>query len=276
MTTAGLAGQVAVVTGSSRGIGFAIANRLASDGAHVVMNGRHRATLMAAAQRVRADGRVVDTVIGDVGDPADVERLFRYVVETHGRIDILVNNAALANPTAHFLEMGLDHWSEVIRSNLSSVFLCSRRAALEMARLETPGVIVNISSWGALRAHRSHAAYDAAKGGVEALTRAIALDLASFGIRVNSVAPGPIRTDGQSESTEETNRRGAVVPLGRLGLPEDVASAVAFLCSDGARFITGQTIVVDGGAIAQLRPPSMDTPPLDPEHLRSILHPGQD
>jgi NAD(P)-dependent dehydrogenase (short-subunit alcohol dehydrogenase family) len=266
-------GRVALVTGSSRGIGLAIAERLASDGASVVMNGRDEPALLAAAESIRSEGRTVDAVAGDVGDPADTDRVFRHVIQAHGRIDILVNNAALPNPRANFLEMDLDHWTEVLRSNLTSVFLCTRLAAYEMVRTKTRGAVVNISSFGAIRGHRSLAAYDAAKGGVDAFTRAVALDLAPFGIRVNAVAPGPIRTNAQGENADALRKRAAVVPLGRMGEPGEVADAVAFLCSDRAGFIIGQTIVVDGGVVAQLRPPSMDTPPLGDRELRNLRRP---
>lgn len=262
MTRVGLASRVALVTGSSRGIGLAIADRLAEDGAHVVMNARTAGPLREAAARLQKDGRSVDAVAADVGELADAERLFRHIIDKHDRIDILVNNAALANPKAHFLEMDLTHWSNVLRSNLTSVFICTRLAADEMVRAKVKGVVVNISSFGAFRAHRSLVAYDAAKGGVEALTRAVSLDLAPFGIRVNSVAPGPILTDEAEGSDDDVQRRAAVVPMGRIGLPSEVADAVAFLCSDRAEYITGQTLVVDGGVLAQLRPPALDTPPL--------------
>jgi NAD(P)-dependent dehydrogenase (short-subunit alcohol dehydrogenase family) len=264
-------GRVALVTGSSRGIGLAIAERLAAEGALVVMNGRRADSLRAAADRVRpvaASG--VDRIVADVGDPDEVERMFRHILENYGRIDVLVNNAALANPVAHFLELDVDRWSEVIRSNLTSVFLCTRLAAHAMVEAHIEGAVINVSSFGALRAHRSLTAYDTAKGGIEAFTRAAALDLAPFGIRVNSVAPGPIRTDTTGGTDEDAARRGALVPLGRIGLPSDVADAVAFLASERARFITGQTLVVDGGALAQIRPPALDTPGLTPRDVEAL------
>lgn len=259
MSDSSLADRVALVTGSSRGIGLGIAERLAELGVRIVMNGRHPEVLREAADRIRLAGHAVDEVVADVGELTDVERLFRHVLTVHGRIDILVNNAALANPVAHLLELDLQLWSEVIRSNLTSVFLCTRFAAEEMVRAHIQGTVINVSSFGAFRSHRNLAAYDTAKGGIEAFTRAAALDLAPFGIRVNSVAPGPIRTEATGASDEDAARRGALLPLGRIGLPGDVADAVAFLASDQAQFITGQTLVVDGGALAQIRPASLDT-----------------
>jgi 3-oxoacyl-[acyl-carrier protein] reductase len=277
VSEAALADRVALVTGSSRGIGLAIAERLAEDGTRVILNGRQAGTLREAAELLRAKGHEVDPVVADVGKPAEVEALFGHVISAYGQIDILVNNAALANPAGHLLEIDVARWSEVIASNLTSVFLCTRLAADEMVRAGIRGVVINISSFGAARAHRSLVAYDTAKGGVEAFTRAAALDLAPFGIRVNTVAPGPIRTDTTGGTDEDAVRRGALVPLGRVGLPRDVAEAVAFLASDGADYITGQTLVVDGGALAQLRPPSVDTPAPsrhDIEARPRLLQPG--
>lgn len=251
------AGRVALVTGSGRGIGFGIAERLAGEGALVVLNDIDAESLDAAAERLRRQGGTVDAVAADVGDLDDVERLFGHILATHGRIDVLVNNAALANPVAHFFELDLARWSDVLRSNLDSVFLCTRFAAEEMARARIAGAVINISSFGAFRAHRSLVAYDTAKGGIEAFTRAASLDLAPYGIRVNSVVPGSIRT---GDTDEQASRRAVTVPLGRIGAPRDVAEAVAFLASDHAQFITGQALVVDGGALAQLRPAPLDTP----------------
>jgi NAD(P)-dependent dehydrogenase (short-subunit alcohol dehydrogenase family) len=254
------AGQVALVTGSSRGIGLAVAELLAARGARVVLNARHEEQLAAVAAGLRRGGGAVEAVAADVGIEADVERLFERVRSAQGRLDVLVNNAAMANPVAHFLELDLEHWTAVMRSNLTSVFLCTRLAADLMVRAGIRGSIVNMSSFGAFRAHRSLAAYDSAKGAIEAMTRSVALDLAPFGIRVNAVAPGPIRTETTGSTPEQARRRGALVPLGRVGEPSDVAEAVAFLASERAAYITGQTLVVDGGALAQLRPPALDTP----------------
>ena len=262
MIDPGLAGRVAIVTGSSRGIGLGIAERLAELGCVVVMNGRHADTLRTAADAIRASGATVDEVVADVGLFADVQRLVRHLLDRHGRIDVLVNNAASANPVAHLLELDPWFWSDVIRSNLTSVFLCTRLVAEEMVRARIAGSVVNVSSFGGIRSHRSLTAYDSAKGGIEAFTRSAALDLAPFGIRVNSVAPGPIRTEATGGSDEMAARRGALLPQGHIGVPRDVADAVVYLASEQAQFITGQTLVVDGGALAQIRPPGVDTPSL--------------
>lgn len=255
--------RVALVTGSSRGVGRGIARRLAEEGAQVVMNGRDAAVLAAAVADVRSAGGDVTGIVADVGFGQDVDRLFAEALTAYGRIDILVNNAGLSNSKGvmHFLEMDEAHWDEVIRTNLKSVFLCSSRAAALMVR-QTSGTIINISSFTSQRAHRRMAAYDATKGAIEAFTRAVALDLAPYGIRVNAVAPGTIHVEEHEiEGPEARARRAQTVPLGRVGDPSDVGAAVAFLASHDASYITGQVVYVDGGMLAQLRSPQVDTPP---------------
>jgi 3-oxoacyl-[acyl-carrier protein] reductase len=180
-------------------------------------------------------------------------------VHAFGGVDTLVNNAAWASPNAHFLEMDEDHWDTVIRTNLKSVYLCCSHAARLMVDQRRHGSIINISSFAAARAHRQMAAYDATKGGMEAFTRAIALDLGPFGIRVNVVGPGAIHTEEYEPDGEDARRRrGQTVPLGRVGDPADIAGAVAFLASQDASYITGQVLYVDGGMLAQLRSPQVD------------------
>lgn len=257
----GLNDRVAVVTGSTRGIGLGIARRLADEGARVVVNGRHQEDTERVASDLQKRGARTLAVSADVGKATDVDRLFDSALEAFGRIDIVVNNAAMARPRCHFLLMDDEMWQSVLQTNLTSVYLCCHRAARIMVRSQRPGSIVNISSFSAVRAHRQQAAYDAAKGGIEAFTRAIALDLAPFGIRANVVGPGAIHVEEHERLGDEARRhRGAFVPLGRVGTAEEVASAVAFLASDQASYITGQCLYVDGGALAQLRSPQDDLP----------------
>ena len=264
--------KVAIVTGSSRGIGRGIAERLAAEGARVVVNGRQQETIEPVARALSATGAQAIAVAADVGLADDVKRLFDATHDAFGGVDVLVNNAAWASPTAHFLEMDEAHWDTVIRSNLKSVFLCCSRAAHTMVDQGRAGSIVNISSFAAARAHRQMAAYDATKGGMEAFTRTISLDLAPFGIRVNVVGPGAIHTEEFAEEGEEARRkRGETVPLGRVGYPADVAGAVAFLASDDASYITGQVLYVDGGMLAQLRSPQVDRP-LPPSVQAKVRH----
>jgi 3-oxoacyl-[acyl-carrier protein] reductase len=248
-----------VITGSSRGIGRGIAERLAAEGAQVVINGRHPETVNPVAQALRAAGAEAIAVIADVGVREQVDRLFEETVAVFGGVDILVNNAAWTGQMAHFLEMDEHHWDTALRTNLKSVYLCSHRAANLMVNQERPGSIISISSFGAARAHRCLAAYDASKGGLEAFTRAIAVDLAPFGIRANVVGPGAIHTETHDQrGIEAARQRAATIPLGRAGCPADIAGTVAFLASDDAGYITGQVLYVDGGMLAQLRSPQVD------------------
>src|SRR5438445_8661654 len=266
-----LDGQVAIVTGASRGIGRGIAQRLAAEGAKVAITARGAEALQAAARGIEAAGGAVLPIPADAGVKADVEAVFKQVLDTWGRLDIVVNNAAWASPQAHILEMDEDHWDTVIRANLKSVYLHCHRAANIMVDRGTRGSIVNISSFAAARAHRNMAAYDASKGGMEAMTRSMAIDLGPFGIRINVVGPGAIHTEEFEAAGEEAKRRRAqTVPLGRVGYPEDIAAAVAFLVSDDASYITGQIVYVDGGILAQLRSPQADTPL--PEPVKRRLH----
>jgi NAD(P)-dependent dehydrogenase (short-subunit alcohol dehydrogenase family) len=252
--------KVAIVTGASRGIGKGIAKRLAAEGARVAMTARGADALNAVKSDIEKAGGSVVAVPGDAGSARDVAALFDRVLDTWGRVDVLVNNAAWASPHAHFLEMNLDHWETVLRTNLTSVYLHCHRAANHMVDAGIRGSIINISSFAAARSHRNMAAYDASKGGMEAMTRALAIDLGPFGIRVNVVGPGAIHTEEfEADGDQARIRRGQTVPLGRVGYPEDIAGAVAFLAGDDASYITGQCLYVDGGVLAQLRSPQVDS-----------------
>ncbi|HEX4132305.1 MAG TPA: SDR family oxidoreductase [Pirellulales bacterium] len=257
-----LNGKVAVVTGSGQGIGLGIAQRLAREGAAVVINDLDDARLGEGEQTIRAIGGRVLPVRADVSRADDVERLFEETRRAFGGVDVLVNNAAWASPIAHFLDMTEEFLDKVLAINLKSMFFCSQRAARIMAEQRKPGSIVNISTYGAARAQREMSAYNAAKGGLEAATRTIALDLAPWGIRVNAVGPGPIATPSFLElfnTPEKLDRMRLAVPLERLGKPEDIAAAVAFFASDDAAFVTGQVLYVDGGSTAQIRPSAYTT-----------------
>lgn len=263
-----LSGRVALVTGSTRNIGLAIARRLASEGAVVAVNGPGAEETDTAAAQLADAGTTAFAAPGDVADAAQVETLIRSVADRAGGLDLLVNNAAL--PTVGrvpMLDVDPAEWNRVLAVNATGVFLCSAAAARWMR--DHPGdgrAIVNVSSIGAQRAHRYALAYDASKGAVESATRAMALELAPLGIRVNAVAPGLVsgdRFDGLP--THEQQARTAVVPLGRAATAADVAACVSFLCSDDAAYVTGHVLAVDGGLSAQSRPPGLDpvrpTPP---------------
>jgi 3-oxoacyl-[acyl-carrier protein] reductase len=256
-----LKGKVAIVTGSGQGIGRGIAERFAREGAAVVINDREEAPLREAEQAIRRfEGKVL-AVRADVSRANDVARLFEQTLAEFRTVDILVNNAAWAAPIAHFLDMTEEFWDTVLTTNLKSMFLCSQRAAHSFGEKKKPGAIVNISTFGACRAHREMVAYDASKGGVEAATRAMAMDLAPWKIRVNAVGPGPIATPSLLallKSEENIERMRKTIPLERLGEPADIAGAVLFLASDDASFVTGQILYVDGGVVAQLRPAAFE------------------
>lgn len=253
--------KVAIVTGSGQGIGRGIAERFAREGAAVVINDLDEGRLRDAEGAIRGAGGRVLAVRADVSRADEVARVVEETVTAFGTVDILVNNAAWATPIAHFLEMSEEFWDKVLTINLKSVFLCSQAAARLMAEQRKPGAIVNISSFGAARAHREMVAYDAAKGGIEAATRAMAMDLAPWQIRVNAVGPGPIATPALLDllgTEEKIERMRKTVPLERLGEPADIAAAVLYFASDDAAWVTGQVLYVDGGVVAQLRPAAFE------------------
>ncbi|HWT83539.1 MAG TPA: SDR family oxidoreductase, partial [Candidatus Methylomirabilis sp.] len=198
-------------------------------------------------------------VAADVTDTSHVDRLFDVTLERFKTIDVLVNNASLTNTTRHFLTADEQWWDRILAANLKSAFLCALRAAQVMAR-RRQGSIINMSSGGASRAHRGNAAYDAAKGGVEALTRALALDLGPYGLRVNALVPGSINSRNLDEAT--LRERGKVMPLGRVGNVNEMAGPAVFLASEDASYITGHLLVVDGGLLAQQRSAPVDIFPL--------------
>jgi NAD(P)-dependent dehydrogenase (short-subunit alcohol dehydrogenase family) len=251
--------KVVIVTGAAHGIGRAIAMRFGSDGAQVVVNDVNAAGVESTVQEIIALRGLAVAGTADVSQKSEVDSLFDTVLERFGTVDVLVNNAGLINVERHFLQGDEEWWDRVLTVNLKSVFLCSLRAAHVMARNHT-GVIINMSSGGATHSHRGMAAYDASKGGIEALTRAMALDLAPYGIRVNALIPGSIDTQGMDP--EIKRERGKAVPLGRVGEPEEMAGPAAFLASDDASYITGHIYAVDGGLLSQQRSPQVDIFPL--------------
>lgn len=242
------ADRVVLVTGASRGIGAATAAAFAAEGATVVVNYRSDATGAAGTvESIRAAGGRARAVAADVGDPADVERLIGDVAGIEGPIDILVNNAASFSRTS-FLESDLDDLDQVWATNVRGLFHLSRLAAASM--VGRGGCIVHISSILARLAVPNRTIYCATKGAVEALTRAMALDLAPHGIRVNAVAPGLISTEALLAGMPDPALQAAIqshIPAGHFGEPEDIAAAVLFVASDEARYINGAVIPVDAG-----------------------------
>jgi NAD(P)-dependent dehydrogenase (short-subunit alcohol dehydrogenase family) len=246
--------KVILVTGAGHGIGRAVAERFSAEGAQVIVNDIHEQRAHDAAQAIGGHA-----IIADVSVKSQVDAMFDTILGRFGAIDVLVNNAADINVVRHFLEADEAWWDHVLNVNLKSAFLCSHRAAQAMAK-KGSGVIISMSSGGATKAHRGNVAYDASKGGIEAMTRAMALDLAPYGIRVNAIVPGVIRTYDITD--EVAAERGKVVPLGCMGSAEDLAGPTVFLASEDARYITGTCLAVDGGVLIQQRSTPVDTFPL--------------
>jgi NAD(P)-dependent dehydrogenase (short-subunit alcohol dehydrogenase family) len=242
--------RVAVVTGAAMGIGEAIATRLAEDGHTVVLADLHLGAAEEAARRIASWGWRAEAIGVDVGKPESIEEAFRTIGERHGRCDILVNNAGVAK-TYSFMDFPLENWLLTMNVNVTGAMLCAQHAARSMVRSEW-GRIVNIASVSGLRASLGRTAYGTSKAAVMGLTRQMAVELASYGITANAVAPGPVDTPMTKTLHSEESRRqyGRAVPAGRYGRPEEIASAVAYLVSDDAAYINGHVLPVDGGYVA--------------------------
>jgi NAD(P)-dependent dehydrogenase (short-subunit alcohol dehydrogenase family) len=250
-----LKNKVVVVTGAGGGIGHSIAERFSGEGARVVVNDVNADAAAEVAASITEAGCMAIDVVADVSDGESVAAMFDTIMSEYGTVDVLVNNAGLVSPMLHFFDADEAWWRKIIDVNLTGHFLCSHKAARIMAKAGG-GNIINMSSGGATRAHRAFTAYDATKGGIEALTRAMALDLGPYNIRVNALMPGSIDTSGLS--LDDRKLRGENVPLGRIGEPIDMTGAALFLASDDASYITGDVIKVDGGMLAQQRSATVD------------------
>jgi 3-oxoacyl-[acyl-carrier protein] reductase len=244
-------GRVAIVTGGTRGIGRAIALRLAAEGANVAVS--YRSNDDAAeetAEAARAAGVKCEVFKGDVASSEDVQALFKGVSDVFGRVDILVNNAGVTRDNI-MMRMKEDEFDEVLRTNLGGTYLCTRAALRPMVRARW-GRIVNVSSVVGLVGNTGQANYAASKAGIIGFTKSVAREVAQRGITANAVAPGYVETELTGNLPEEVKHQiRSQVPMGRFGEAEEVAEVVAFLVGEGAGYVTGQTIAVDGGMTMQ-------------------------
>ena len=243
-----LDGKTAIVTGASRGIGAAIAHRLCEVGANVVICSRSTESVSQTANVLKDNGYNVHAMAADISQKADVEALIEETLEKFSQIDILVNNAGI---TRDMLLMRLkdEDWDAVIQTNLTGTMYCSRAVLRPMIRQKS-GRIINISSVIGLMGNAGQASYAAAKAGIIGLTKTTAKEVGTRGITVNAIAPGFITTNMTAKIPENFQKKLLeLIPLQNFGIPEDVADAVCFLASDAARYITGQTLQVDGGMV---------------------------
>lgn len=241
-----LTGKLALVTGARRGIGLAIARGLAASGARVILAGRNIAGMNSVLREI---GGGTSALVCDVADESSVQAAARQVQEAHGRLDILVNNAGIDPHYASMERTSTEEWRQVLQTNLDGVFYCCRHLGALMLPART-GSIINISSVAGHVALKRQVPYCASKGGVEQLTKALAWDWAEHNIRVNAIGYGFIRTEltaGMTSHEHIAPRLLARTPLGRFGTVDEVAAAAIFLAGPGASYVTGHTIMVDGG-----------------------------
>lgn len=238
--------QTVIITGSARGIGFAIAEAFAVAGAHAIIIDLQKDSVEKAVQDIRDKGFSASGYVGNVTDPAQIEEVFASIAEKHGRIDCLVNNAGVTRDNL-LLRMKEEEWDLVLDINLKGTFICSQKVFRHMMKARQ-GSIINIASVIGLMGNAGQANYAASKGGIIALTKSCAKEFASRGVRVNAIAPGFIETEMTATLPEDVVAGYAkAIPLGKMGGPADVARLCLFLASDESSYITGQTIAVDGG-----------------------------
>jgi NAD(P)-dependent dehydrogenase (short-subunit alcohol dehydrogenase family) len=238
--------KIAIVTGGASGLGLATAKRIVENNIRTIIIGRNKQTLSDVAQEL---GELCSYKVFDLRDLKGIPQLISEIVAEHGRIDILINNAGI-NQKKTFTEVSDDEFEEVIKTNLTSVFVLSREVAKQMLKRKS-GVIINISSMAAQYGIPYVIAYTAAKSAIEGMTKAMAVELSPEGIRVNCVAPGFITTKMSSNALDSDPERKSKVlsrtPMGKLGEPDDIADAILYLLSDAAKYVTGVVLPVDGG-----------------------------
>lgn len=246
-----LDGKVAIVTGSTQGIGRSIASALAREGVRVVVNGRNLPRAEAVVREIEAGGGSGLPFAADVLKQDQVREMVQATLARFGGLDVLVNNAVAPSKNAPFWETSEEDWDVDLGVGLKGYLICTR-AVIDHMRSQGQGRIIHISSSAGKVGSPNLAVYSAAKGAIIGFTKALARELASFGITVNSVAPGGIRTPMQDRLTEEFRRYMlSTIPMGRLGEPDEVGQLVAFIASDRAKYITGQVLSVDGGRTMQ-------------------------
>jgi len=239
-----LAGNVALITGAAQGIGFAIAQRFADEGATVTIADINFDRAEAAAAALPGDHHAMQV---DVGDETSVREMVRKVVARSGRLDTLVHCAGITFPTRPLIDTPLNEWNATLHVNLTGTFLCCREAARPMVDLRH-GSIINIASVAGILAQKNNTPYGTSKAACAHFTRIAAMDLAEFGVRVNSIAPGPVATPLFNTHSEDIRARYmARIPLGRAAQPSELSGAAVFLASDDSNYMTGHTLVLDGG-----------------------------
>ena len=244
-----LTGKIALVTGGSRGIGRAICLGLAAKGATVIVNFNSSGdAAREVVAEIESNGGTAETWQADVSNEEQVTAMFKSITSNHGTIDILVNNAGMTRDNV-IMMMKPEDFDTVINTNLRSTWLCCKTAVRTMMRKRT-GSIINITSVVGIAGNGGQTNYAASKAGIIGLTKSLAKEVAPRGINVNAVAPGFVETDMTADLSDEIKTKATdAIPLGRMGTPEDIAKAVVFLASDDASYITGQTLVVDGGMV---------------------------
>ena len=243
-----LSDKIALVTGASRGIGQSISMILAQNGAHVVCVSRNVNDVQSVADKITHQKFNASAVSCDISDSNNVTELVKDIIEKHGRIDILINNAGITRDNL-LMRMSEDDWNEVINVNLKAAFTAIKAASRSMIK-QRSGRIINISSVVGLIGNAGQVNYAASKAGLIGMTKSVAREFASRGITANCIAPGYVETEMSNKLTDKVKSSlNEQIPLGRIGNVEDIAYAVAFLASDEASYITGQTLAVDGGMV---------------------------
>ena len=245
--------KVSIITGATKGIGLACAEEFAKEGSKVVLSGRTESLGEEAAERIRAGGGDAEFVRCDISQNAQIQNLVKKTLEKYGRIDVVVNNAGV-NHSANFFDISEEDWDWVMSVDLKGTFLLSQAAAKVMVDQGIQGVIINMSSVMAVMALADQVPYCAAKGGVNQLTKAMAIALGDYGIRVNAIGPGPVLTDLMQRVVHNKEKEAELLsrlPLGRIAECREIATVAVFLASDDSSFFTGQCVYPDGGRMIQ-------------------------